>query len=124
MAQGMDGDAHFGETGALCGCAAGALDTGATQGGSRRRTVGVMAPGGGKEPGRMARGCPVSAEQGQCLFGEGHIPGCGALAAVARDLETWAIEVGALQEEGVVASASQTRDGREVDRVVHGGRGR
>lgn len=106
MSQGMDSDAHFGDPGPLFRFAEGPLDTGATHRGSRRRTVGVLAPGGGKEPGRVAMGFPVSAEQCPCLFGQGHIPVFGALAAMDMDLETWAIDVGDLQEEGFVESES------------------
>jgi hypothetical protein len=39
------------------------------------------------------------------------------------DLETWAIDVGDLQEEGCVKSESQAVDGGEVDVVVPGGSG-
>ena len=69
-------------------------------------------------------GFPVSAEEGQCLFGQGNIPVFGALAAVHMDLETWAIDVGDLQEEGFVESESQALDGGAVDLVVQGGSGR
>ena len=124
MAQGRDGDAHCGDPGSLFGCAEGTLDTGAPHGGSRRRTVGMMAPGGGKEPGRGAMAFPGSAKQGQCLFGQGNIPVFGALAAVDMDLETWAIDVGDWQEEGCVESASQARDGGEGDLGMQGGSGR
>jgi hypothetical protein len=124
MAQGRDGDAHVGATGSLLGCAEGALDTGATHRGSRRRTLGVIAPGGGKEPGRVARGFPGSAEQCQGRFGQGHLPVFGARAAADMDLETWAIDVGDLQEEGFVESESQARDGGEGDVGVQGGSGR
>src|SRR6516165_9761003 len=48
MSEGVDGDTGFGDTGALFGFAEGALDTGATHGGGRRRTLGVIPPGGGK----------------------------------------------------------------------------
>jgi len=40
------------------------------------------------------------------------------------DLETWAIDVGDLEEEGFVESASQAIDGGEGDLVVQGGSGR
>ena len=69
MSEGMDGDTGFGDTGALFGCAAGALDTGATHGGGRRRTLGVIAPGGGKEPGGVPMGFPGGAEQSQRIGG-------------------------------------------------------
>ena len=65
-------------------------------------------------------GFPGGAEQDQRLFGEGNVPVFGALAAVDMDLETRAIAVGNLEEEGFVASESQARDGREVDLVVQG----
>jgi hypothetical protein len=83
-----------------------------------------MASGGGTEPGRVALGLPGSAEQCQCLFGQGNIPVFGALAAVDMALETWAIEVGDLQEEGCVESESQAIDGGDVDVVGQGGSGR
>jgi hypothetical protein len=63
MPEGMDGDAHFGDPGPVFRCAEGALDTGATHRGSRRRTLEVIAPGGGKEPGGVTMGFPVGAEQ-------------------------------------------------------------
>ena len=106
MPQGMDGDAPFGDAGPLCGFAEGALDTAATHRGSRRRTLGVIAPGGGKEPGGVPMGFPVGSEESECLFGEGDISIFGALAAMDMDLETWAIDVGDLQEEGFVESES------------------
>jgi hypothetical protein len=124
MAQRRHGHAHCGEPGARCGGAAGARATGATHGGSRRGTWGVIPSGGGQAPGRVARGLPGGAEQGQGLCGEGPIPVFGALAAVDLDLETWASDVGALQEEGVGASESQARDGGAGDWVVQGRRGR
>ena len=62
MAEGMDGDAHFGDTGSLFGCAEGALDTGAAHRGSRGRPLEVIAPGGGQEPGGVPMGFPVGAE--------------------------------------------------------------
>ena len=61
MPQGRDGDAHCGEPGSLFGGTEGALDPGATHRGRRRGTVGVIAPGGGQEPGRVAMGFPGSA---------------------------------------------------------------
>ena len=96
MPQGLDGHAHCGDPGTLCGCAEGALDTSATHGGGRRRTLLVIPPGGGKEPGGVTRGFPGGAKQREGIFGQGDVPVCGALAAVARDLEARAIDVGDL----------------------------
>jgi hypothetical protein len=69
MSQGMDGDAHCGDSGTVFGGAAGALDPGATHGRERRRTVLGIPPRGGKEPGGVTRGFPVGAQQRQRLCG-------------------------------------------------------
>ena len=120
MAQRMEGDAHVRALGPVCGGAEGALDTGATHRGSRRRTVGVLPPGGGKEPGAVPRGVPGGAEQCQRRFGEGNVPVFGALAAVDMALETRASDVGNLEAKGLVESASQAIDGRAGELVVQG----
>jgi hypothetical protein len=61
MAQGMDGDAHVGHPGLVFGGTEGALDTRAMHGRGRRRTWGVIAPSGGKEPGLVTMGLPGGA---------------------------------------------------------------
>ena len=100
MAKGMNGHACFGNAGPVCGCAEGALDTGPTPGGGRRRTVWVIPPGGGKEPGRVTMGFPVGAEQSEGLFGQGDVAVFGALPAVDMDLEALAVDIGDLKGEG------------------------
>jgi hypothetical protein len=121
LPEGMDGHAHFGNASPGFGCADGALDTAATHGGTSRRTLWVLSPGGGQEPGRVTLGCPGGAEQSQRLCGQGDVPIFGALAAVDRDLEALTIEVGALQEEGVMEPAAQARDGGAGDLIGEGG---
>ena len=61
MPQGMDGNAHFGDPGPVFGLAEGALDTGAPHGGGRRRTLEVIAPRSGEEPGGVTMGFPIGA---------------------------------------------------------------
>ena len=124
MPQGRDGHTSFGHAGTLCGGAEGAWDTGATQGRGRGRTVCVIPPRGGQEPGVVPRGLPVSASQSQRICGQGDITVLGALAAVARDLEALAIAVGDLQGEGCMEPEAQTIDRGEGDLVVPGGGGR
>ena len=118
MSEGMDGDTGFGDTGALFGFAEGALDTGATHGGGRRRTLGVIPPGGGKEPGGVTMGFPVGAEQYEGLGGQGDVPVFGALATMDMDLEALTIDVRDLEEEGFMEPEAQARDSGEVDLVV------
>jgi hypothetical protein len=65
----MDGDAHCGDPSPLFCGAEGALDTGATHRGSRRRTLGMIPPGGGQEPGGVPMGLPGGAEQREGLGG-------------------------------------------------------
>ena len=118
MPQGLDGDAHFGDPGPVCGCAEGALDAGATHRRGRRRTVGVMAPGGGKEPGLVTMGFPGGAEQREGLGGQRDVPIFGALATMDMDLEALAIDVRDLEGEGFMEPEAQAIDRGEVDLVV------
>ena len=58
MSESMDSDTGLGEPGSLFGGAEGALDPGATHRGGCGRTLSLVAPRGGKEPGRVPRGFP------------------------------------------------------------------
>jgi hypothetical protein len=124
MAQGRDGDAHGGHPGPVCGGTAGALDPRATHGRGRRRTVGVSAPSGGKEPGGVTRGLPGGAEERQGIGGSGDGAIFRALPAVDLDLETRAIKVGDLREESCMEPEAHARDRGAGDLVVQGGGGR
>ena len=118
MPQGMDGDAHFGDLGPVFGCAEGALDAGATPRRGRRRTVGVMAPGGGKEPGLVTMGFPGGAEQREGIGGQRDVPVFGALATMDMALEALAIDVRDLEGEGFMEPEAQALDRGEGDLVV------
>jgi hypothetical protein len=61
LPQGRESDAHCGEPGPVCRVAEGALHPGATPREGRRRTWGVLPPGGGKEPGGVPMGFPGGA---------------------------------------------------------------
>ena len=124
MPEGMDGHACFGDPGPVFGGTEGALDTGATHGGGCGRTLLVIPPGGGKEPGFVTGRFPVGAQQSERIYGQGDVPVFGALAAVDMDLETLAIDVGNLQGEGFMEPESHARDSGEGDLVVQGGGGR
>lgn len=91
--QGRESDAGFGHASTVCGCAAGALDTGAPHGGGSRRTLGVIPPSGGQEPGGVPMSVPGGAEQREGLGGQGDVAVFGALAAVDLDLEALAVNV-------------------------------
>jgi hypothetical protein len=69
MSEGMDSHPCLGEAGPVCGATEGALDTRATQRGGRCSTLGVIAPGGRKEPGGVPMGFPVGAQQREGLGG-------------------------------------------------------
>ena len=122
--QGMESDAGFGNAGTVCGFAEGARDTGATHGGGSRRTLGVIPPSGGKEPGGVPMSFPGGAEQREGLGGQGDVAVFGALAAVDMDLEARAIDVRDLEEKGFLEPEAQAIDGGEVDLVVQRGGGR
>ena len=124
MPEGMDGHPHCGHAGTVCGSTEGALDTGPTHGGGRGRTLLVIPPGGGKEPGLVTMGFPGGAEQREGIFRQRDVPVFGALAAVDMDLEALAIDVRDLQGEGFLEPEAQAVDGGEGDVVVQGGSGR
>jgi hypothetical protein len=107
----MDGDASLGDPGPVFGDAEGALDPGATQRGSRGRTLGMTPPGGGKEPGGVPRGLPGGTEQREGLGGQGDGLVFGALAPMDLALEARALKVGDLQEEGCMEPEAHARDG-------------
>ena len=121
MPQGMASAPSCGQAGPVFGLTAGALDTGATHRGSRRRTLGVIAPGGGKEPGGVTRGFPGAAEPREGLGGPRDLPVLGALAAMDLDLEALPVNSGDLQGEGFMESEAQALDGGEGDLVRYGG---
>jgi hypothetical protein len=123
MPQGMDGHACLGDPGPGFGVTDGALDPGATPGRGSRRAWLPSAPSGGKAPGFVPGGVPVSAEQCEGLFRQGDVPVFGALAAVDMDLEALAIDVRDLRGEGCMEPQSSARDGGQVDRVRQGGGG-
>jgi hypothetical protein len=124
MPQGMDGDTCFGEPGALLSFTEGALDTGATHGGGGGRTLSLVAPRGGKEPGGVPVGFPGGAEERKGLGGPWNVSIFGPLAAMDMDLETRAVNVRDLEEEGFLEPEAQARDGGEGDVVVERGGGR
>jgi hypothetical protein len=117
----MDGHTGWGDPGTLCGGAEGTLDTGATPGDGRRRTVLLIAPRGGKEPGLVPMGFPVGPQPYQGLFGQGDVPVFGARATVDMALEALTIDVRDLEGERRMEPAAQAIDGGKVDLVVPGG---
>lgn len=80
----------------------------------------MIAPGGRQEPGVGTVSSPVSPPQCQGILGEGNVAVFGPLAAVDMDLETWGIDVGHWQGEGLGEPQSQTVDGGKVDLIVQG----
>ena len=84
--EGRESDAPCGAASSVCGGAEGAWATGATHGGRRRRTVGVIALRGRQEPGGVPRRFPGGAEPRAGLGGQGARAVCGALPTGARDL--------------------------------------
>ena len=83
--------------------------------------MGVIAPGGGKEPGLVTMGFPVGAEQREGLGGQRDVPVFGALATMDMDLEALAIDVRDLEGEGFMEPEAHARDRGAVDVVVERG---
>jgi hypothetical protein len=121
MPQGREGHPGCGAAGPGCGCAEGTLDTGAAHGRERRGTVGVIAPGGGQEPGGVPGECPGGAQPREGLGGQGDVAVLGALAPMALDLEARPITGRDLEEEGFREPESQALNGGEGGWLVAGG---
>jgi len=121
MAQRMDGHTGVGDPGTLWSFAEGALDTGAPHGAGRRRTVFLLAPSGGKTPGRVTMGFPRGPQPHQGLFGQGDVPVFGALATMDMDLEALSIDGRDLEIESLREPEAQAIDGGKGDLVVQGG---
>jgi hypothetical protein len=123
MAEGMDGAAGVGETGALCGVPAGALDAGSAQGLRGGRTLLVIASGRRQAPGGVPVRLPGASSQRQGLFGQGDGAVCGALASVDMDEHPLSVDSGNLQGERCVAPETQGGDGGAGDLIGRGGGG-
>src|SRR5262249_31413217 len=121
MPQGMDSDAYFGDPGPVFGDTEGALDTRPTHWVGGHRAVLLIAPGGGKEPGRVPVGFPIGAEQSERIFGQGDVPVLGTLPTMDMDLEALPVNIGDLERKGFMEPEAQAIDGSEVDVVVEGG---
>ena len=121
--EGVDGHAQCGHAGPMCGKTAGPLDATPMQRGTGGWTVLVIAPGSRKEPRGVPMGFPVRTEQRQGFGGQGDVPVFGALAAVDMDLKAVAVDVGDVQEEGVMEPEAHAVDGGEGDLVVQRGGG-
>jgi hypothetical protein len=121
MSKGMDGHAELGDSGAAFGCAEGALDAGPTHRLRGGRALLLIPPGGRKEPGLVAMGSPVGAEQTQSIFGQRDIAVFGPLAPMDMNLEALAVDVGNRKGESFMEPEAQARDGGKVDLVVQGG---
>jgi hypothetical protein len=79
-----------------------------------------MTAGGGKEPGVVARGFPVGAQQSEGICRQRDVAGLGTLSPVAMKLEALAIEIGNLEVESFMQPESQTVDSGQVDLMGEG----
>jgi hypothetical protein len=120
MAEGMDGNACFGNTGTLYGFAEGALDTSAAQGKGGGRSVFLIPPGGGTEPGGVTVCCPVDPQQLEGVLRQRDVSVFGAFASMDMHLEALGVNVGDLKREGFVEPESKAIDSGKIDLIVQG----
>ena len=120
VAEGMNGDSFFVDSGSNLGTAEGALDT--TFGHGKLSVLCSIAISAKcrEEHARMAVGEPVAAEQMEGGLGEGYIAILGTLSTVDMDHHTVAVDIGDFEVEPFVKSETAGIDGGEIDVIVEG----
>ena len=83
----------------------------------------VMTSCGGKEPGGVAMGFPVEAQELQGVMRQGDIAVLGTFAAVDVDHVARAIDIAHLKGKRLVQAQPTAVDGGEVDAIMQGGGG-
>ena len=120
VAQGMNGDAFFADTGIPLGAAEGALDTAFGHGGLSFLCSLPVAAQGWEEELRMAVGEPIAAEQEEGGLGERDVAIFGALAPVDMDHHASGVDIGDFQVETFVKSQAAGVYGGEIGIVLKG----
>lgn len=120
MAQGMNGDTLFSDSGSNLGPAEGALDTTFRHG--RRSVLCSIAVSakGGKEEARVAVGHPIAAEQMEGGLRERHVAIFGALSTVDMDHHAVAVDIGDFEMESFVKPQAAGVDGGKIGIVLEG----
>ena len=120
VAQGMNGDSLFSDSGSNLGPAEGALDTALGHG---RRSVLcsiTVSAQGREEKAGVAVGYPIAAEQSQGRLGKRDIAILGALSAVDMDHHAAAVDIGDFEVETFVKPQSTGIDGRKIGVILKG----
>ena len=123
MTERMDADVAFEDARPLGRFAERALDAATAHGRGRGGHVFVIASRGGQEPGGVAMGFPVEAQEFQGVMRQGNIAVLGALAAVDVDHVARTIDSAHLQRKRFVQAQPTAIDGGAVDTIVQGGGG-
>ena len=121
MAERMDPDVSFDDASPLGRFAESALDAAAAHGRGRGSHMFVIASARGKEPGGVAMGFPVEAQECQGRMRERDIAVLGALAAVDVDHVARAIDIAHLQGQRFVQAQPTAVDGGAGDTMVQRG---
>ena len=118
VAQGMNGDSLFSDSGSNLGPAEGALDTALGHG---RRSVlcsiTVSAKGGEEEAG-VAVGEPIAAEQIEGRWGKRDVAIFGALSSVDMDHHAGGIDIGDFEVETFMESQAAGIDGGKIGVIL------
>ncbi len=120
VAEGVNGDSLFSDSGSNLGPAEGALDTALGHG---RRSVLcsiTVSAKGGEEEARMAVGHPIAAEQMEGGLRERHVAIFGALSTVDMDHHAAAIDIGDFEVETFMESQAAGIDGGKIGVILEG----
>jgi hypothetical protein len=120
VAQGMNGDSFFSDSGSNLGPAEGTLDTALGHGRWSVLCSITVSTKGGEEEARMTVGHPIAAEQMEGGLRERHVAIFGALATVDMDHHAGGIDIGDFEVETFMESQAAGIDGGKIGVILEG----
>jgi hypothetical protein len=120
VAQGMNGDSFFSDSGSNLGPAEGTLDTALGHGRWSVLCSITVSTKGGEEEARMTVGHPIAAEQMEGGLRERHVAIFGALPTVDMDHHAGGIDIGDFEVETFMESQATGIDGGKIGVILEG----
>jgi len=120
VAEGVNGDTLFVDSGSNLGATESPLDTAFGHGKLSLLCSITVSSKGGEEEARVAVSEPIAAEQGEGGWGQRDVAILGPLSTVDMDHHAGAVDIGDFEVETFVKSQAAGIDGREVGVVLEG----
>ena len=120
VAEGVNGDSFFSDSGSNLGPAEGTLDTALGHGKLSLLCSITVSTKGGEEEARMTVGEPIAAEQMEGGLRERHVAIFGALPTVDMDHHAGGIDIGDFEVETFMESQAAGIDGGKIGVILEG----